>query len=213
MDFEENILPFLKEHAIALGLGVAGLIFLGYGLISLSFPQSNSNASQFQPSQEASSPVKSTISPVIKQIIVDVEGAVLKPGVYKLPTDSRVQDALIAAGGLAESADRKRVAQTLNLASSLTDGGKIYIPAVGEQMTTSGGTSDTSSGTTTAGGSNMVNINQASESELDALPGVGPVTAQKIIDNRPYQSVQELLDKKVVGASEFGKIKDMVSVY
>jgi competence protein ComEA len=213
MDFEENLLPFLKEHAVALLLGVVGLLFLGYGLISLSNPQSKGSMSQFQPSEQVAKPKVSTVSPIIKQITIDIEGSVMKPGVYKLPQNSRVQDALIAAGGLSEDADRKNVAQALNLAAPLTDGAKIYIPAVGEQMTASGGTSDNSSGTVQGSATATVNINQASESELDALPGVGPVTAQKIISDRPYQSVQDLLTKKAVGASEFGKIKDMVSVY
>jgi competence protein ComEA len=213
MDFEENILPFLKEHAIALVLGSAGLICLGYGLISLSMPQSSGSASQFQPSKKVAKPAIITVSPIRKQITIDIEGSVMKPGVYKLPQNSRVQDALIAAGGLSEDADRKLVAQTLNLAAPLTDGAKIYIPAVGEQMTASSGTSEGSSGASQGSSAAKVNINQASESELDALPGVGPVTAQKIIGNRPYQSVEDLLNKKVVGQSEFGKIKDMVSVY
>jgi competence protein ComEA len=213
MDFEEKLLPFLKEHAIALVIGVAGLIFLGYGLISLSMQQSGNSTSQFQPSKSLSAPVKSPVSQSIKQMTIDVEGAVIKPGVYKLPPNSRVQNAIIAAGGLSQNADRQKVAQTLNLAAPLTDGAKIYIPAVGEQMTGSDGASDTSSGGAPGISTNPVNINTAGESELDALPGVGPVTAQKIISNRPYQSVEELLDKKIVGQSEYGKIKDMVSIY
>ena len=59
----------------------------------------------------------------------------------------------------------------------------------------------------------MVNINTASETELDALPGVGPVTAQKIISNRPYQKIDDLVSKKAVGASVFSKIKDQISIY
>jgi len=78
-------------------------------------------------------------------------------------------------------------------------------------MKTSGDASSNLSGT--VAGSSTVNINQASAEELDALPGIGPVTAQKIISNRPYQSAQDLLEKKVVGQSEFTKIKDEVSVY
>src|SRR5476651_670872 len=93
------------------------------------------------------------------------------------------------------------------------DGAKLYIPAVGEHVMTSGSALDSSTGIIQGNGTKTVNINQASESDRDALPGVGPVTAQKIIDKRPYQSVQELLDKKVVGQSVFLKIKDQVSVY
>lgn len=212
MDWKETLLPFLKEHSIALVFGVIGLICLSYGLISLSNPQASED-SQFQNLQNPSSDAKIPPSPVIKQITIDIEGAVEKPGVYKIPADSRIQDALIAAGGLSQSADRSQIAQNLNLASPLTDGAKLYIPAVGEQTTGSSSTLNSSSGIVQGASNGLVNINQASESELDALPGIGPVTAQKIISDRPYQSTQDILNKKAVGASEFTKIKDQISVY
>src|SRR6266568_4600718 len=207
MELQEKLLPFVKEHGIALLLGVVGLICLGYGLITLSQPQPSEGNNNFQPSQEKVSVMRTPLTPVPKQITIDIEGSVEKPGVYTLPAVSRTQDALIAAGGLSQNADRQQVAQHLNLAAPLTDGAKLYIPATGEQLVTSGNSSDSSSGVS-GSGSKIVNINQATESDLDALPGVGPVTAQKIIDNRPYQSVQDLLDKKAVGQSVFSKIKD-----
>jgi competence protein ComEA len=80
-------------------------------------------------------------------------------------------------------------------------------------MVTSEGTSSNSSGSVQGSSTGSVNINQATEEELDALPGVGPVTAQKIISNRPYQSVDDLVSKKAVGQSVFSKIKDQVRVY
>lgn len=208
MDWKESVLPFVKEHMVALGFGVIGLVCLGYGFFSLR-PQTPDP--QFQ-SLDAPATATKIATPIPKQITIDVEGAVAKPGVYKIAADSRIQDAIGAAGGLSTDADHQQVAQNLNLASPLTDGGKLYIPAVGEQMMTSGMGSNGSSGTSVAGAS-TVNINQASEEALDALPGVGPVTAQKIIAGRPYQTVQDLLDKKVVGQSVFTKIKDQVTVY
>lgn len=212
MDFKENVMPFLKEHALALTFGLIGLLCLGYGFISLSHPQQTQDT-QFQQLQNPSTSLKAPLSPVKKQITIDVEGAVEKPGVYKVSADARIQDALIAAGGLSQNADRHQVAQNLNLAAPLTDGSKLYIPAVGEQMTSPGDTSSNSSGTVQGASSGPININQASEEELDSLPGIGPVTAQKIISNRPYQNVEDLVNKKAVGASEFSKIKDQVSVY
>jgi len=212
MEFEEKVLPFLKEHSVAIALGVVGIVFVGYGLFNSAQPKTADN--EFAPpiSQGAAQEAKNYVSPTSKEITIDIEGSVEKPGVYKLPSSSRVQDALITAGGLSQNADRQKVAQTLNLAAPLTDSAKLYIPAVGEQYSGSEGTVNSSSGNDVQG-STTVNINQASESDLDALPGIGPVTAQKIISNRPYQSVQDLLDKKVVGQSEFGKIKDQMSVY
>lgn len=211
MDWKENALALIKENAIAFVLGVIGLLCLGYGLFSLSRPASTDSPAEFQTEPQSSEAVKQ-ITPIAKKITIDIEGAVEKPGVYTVATEDRIQDALIAAGGLAENADRQWTAQNLNLAAPLTDSAKIYIPAVGEQYTGSSGSSGDSSGTLGAS-SKLVNINQASDSDLDALPGIGAVTAQKIISNRPYQSVQDLLTKKVVGQSEFTKIKDSVAVY
>ena len=210
MELREKLISFLKEHAVAVVLVFAGVLCVGYGAISLYPKQSTVSDSQFQ-SFASVSPAKIAASPTIKQITVDIEGAVKKPGVYALSADSRIQDAILAAGGMSSAADRKIVAQNINLAAPLTDGAKLYIPAVGEQMVTSSGASDTSSGT--VAGSTTVNINQATEEQLDGLPGIGPVTAQKIIANRPYQNVDDLLNKKVVGQSEFTKIKDQVSAY
>jgi len=134
-------------------------------------------------------------------VTVDVEGAVVHPDVYTLPVDSRVEDAIQAAGGLESDADEELFARTMNRAMKLVDGGKIYVPS----LSSSGiGSADSVS--------NLVSVNTASQSELDTLPGVGPVTAQKIIDNRPYQTLGELVSKKAVGTALFEKIKDKMSL-
>ena len=208
MELQDKLLPLLREHAIALGIGMAGLIFVGYGLMTLSRPQSSNTVAP----PPAGTAVRNAVSPLAKEITIDIEGAVEKPGVYKLPAQSRIQDALIAAGGLSQNADRQKIAQTVNLAAPLTDSAKLYLPAVGEHYAGSGIASGTSTDTG-QGASGIVNINQASEAELDALPGVGAVTAQRIIDGRPYQGTQDLVTKKIVGQSEFEKIKDQISVY
>jgi competence protein ComEA len=212
---DDYVIPFLKEHALALGLGLAGILCLGYGLVSLSASPKQDNGMDFQSNHQAET-AKSTTTKSTKEITVDIEGAVQKPGVYKLDSTSRIQDALIVAGGLSKNADRAKVSQNVNLAAPLIDSAKLYIPAVGEQSAPSGSSTNSSSGSTNGvlgAETKMVNINTASESELDALPGVGPVTAQKIIGNRPYQKIDELVSKKAVGASVFAKIKDQVSVY
>jgi competence protein ComEA len=139
------------------------------------------------------------------QIIVHVDGAVVEPGVYTLEPDTRVNDAIIAAGGLSGQADQARI----NLAAKISDGQKVYIPAIGESM----GESVGGSGGQVAGGSvnQLVNINTASEAELDKLPGIGPVTTQKIIASRPYSALEELLTKKVVNSSVWEKIKGLIT--
>lgn len=207
---QEKLEGIVKQYWLPLGIGILGLIFLGYGMISSSQkPQESSMTFEAGSEATASAEIK-TVS-----VVVDVSGAVYKPGVYTLSGEARVQDGLIAAGGMNDHADREKVAKSLNLAAKLTDGAKLYIPFVGDQMTASsltisgGGTGETVLGTQ----SGLININTASASELDTLKGVGSVTASKIIDNRPYGSVDELLSKKVVGQKVFSDIKEKVTVY
>lgn len=139
------------------------------------------------------------------EIVVHVDGAVVSPGVYKLSSDSRVNDAIHVAGGLTEEADDSRI----NLAAKISDGQKLYVLAIGEQL----GSQVVGSSVAGQSLSALININTASESELDKLPGVGPVTAGKIIASRPYSVPEDLLMKKVVSASVFEKIRDLITIY
>ena len=146
------------------------------------------------------------------QIIVDLGGAVKRPAVYTLPASSRLKDLIDRAGGLARDADLGLFQRTFNLARVIRDQEKIYIPSTGEG---SGGQSlSVSASTDIAGASatNLIDINTASISQLDTLSGVGPVTAQKIIDARPYISINELLTKKVLSNSTFQKIQNLITV-
>ncbi len=95
------------------------------------------------------------------------------------------------------------------MAQKVSDGSKVYVPAEGEQA---GGTV---TGGTVAGASVQatVNINTATQAELEALPGIGPVTASKIISDRQYQGIEDLLNRKVVSKAVFEKIKDLLVVY
>ena len=134
----------------------------------------------------------------------------MKPGVYELKGNARVNEALIAAGGLGEEADREWVEKNLNLAAKVTDGQKIYIPSEGETEKVA---PLQGKGTTLMTRLDLVNINTASSAELDTLWGVGEATAKKIIDSRPYGAVEELLTKKAVKNNVYEAIKDSVSVY
>lgn len=153
----------------------------------------------------------------VKTIFVDISGSVQKPDVYELPENSRLRDGLVAAGGLSESANRDYFAQNYNLARLLQDGEKIYVPSMNDKTLIAGSgvnnagsiVAQTSQSGSTGG---KININTGSSSDLDRLPGVGPVTAGKIIDGRPYASVDELLSKKSVTKSVFEKIKDSVTI-
>ena len=197
----------LKPHWLPISLGLAGMIFLLYGLISLS-GTSKSNDLVFEEANESKESQGKENNGA--KLTVDVAGAVVKPGVYSLPQDARVQDALIAAGGMNSQADREKVAKTLNLAAKIVDGGKIYIPAIGDASQASSGQAVLGSEGSSTG---LINLNSASACELDKLQGIGPVTAEKIITNRPYGAIEELVAKKVVGQKVFEAIKDKISVY
>lgn len=213
----EKYSPFLTRNLLPICLGLFGLIFLGYGLIALIGGASRSSSDIiFESSQDTNLSSASNSGKVgVHDIVVDVEGAVLRPGVHHVSSDSRVQEALIKAGGLSESADRNWVTKNLNLAVKLTDGAKIYIPKVGEDTKSITGGTGTTGITGSVGGvvSSEININTASPQELDSLPGVGLVTTQKIISGRPYGSIDELLSRKIVSSKVFEQIKEKIEVY
>ena len=145
-----------------------------------------------------------------KEIFVDVSGAVIKPGLYQLAADARVNDALAAAGGLDEAADREWFAKNINLAQKVEDGAKIFIPTISETSSENLGVGGGAAGETVTG---KVNVNTATAAELDLLWGIGPATAEKIIANRPYSSVEELLDKKVLKSNVYETNRDKLTVY
>ncbi|HEV8546570.1 MAG TPA: ComEA family DNA-binding protein [Candidatus Limnocylindrales bacterium] len=146
-------------------------------------------------------------------LVIDVQGAVLRPGVIRLVAGSRVGDAIEAAGGFGPRVDADRAGRELNLAAALNDGDRIVVPSRDDPPASNGG----SNGPVGSGGSggSLVDLNTATASELDALPGIGPVTAKKILDARaekPFASIDDLRDRKLVGASVFDKIHDLVTV-
>ncbi len=159
-------------------------------------------------------------------LVVDVAGAVLRPGVYHLPAGSRVADAITAAGGFGPRVDAA-AAQALNLAAPLGDGVQVRVPSRddppggGAPATgTAGGAAPSGTGQVAGAASNgaagaLVDLNTASSTELDTLPGVGPVTAAKIIasrEERPFAAVEDLQTRKLVGASVFAKLAGLVTV-
>jgi len=149
--------------------------------------------------------------------IAEVSGAVNSPGVYEFDSQARVADALDRAGGVSDGADAAWLEKNLNRAALLQDGQKLYIPRIGEQ-------SEAVSATNMAGGSGgsdtvlsvssqRVNINTASQKELEELWGIGPVTAQNIIEQRPYSSVEELLQKGILKSNVYERNASMLSIY
>ena len=140
---------------------------------------------------------------VVSEIQVHVAGEVNNPGLYKLKDGSRVWDAVQAAGGFTKNADQN----SLNLAKTLEDGEQVMIPAIG-------GTS--SSGEASGSNNGKVNINTADLATLETLSGVGPATAQKIIDYRnahgKFKSIEEIKKVSGIGEKTYEKFKDKICV-
>ncbi|HEX6655701.1 MAG TPA: helix-hairpin-helix domain-containing protein [Candidatus Limnocylindria bacterium] len=140
-------------------------------------------------------------------VVVDVQGAVRQPGIVRLPGGSRVADALQAAGGYSKKADLNAAAAALNLAAVLADGAQVYVPLLGS----SGAGPAPSAGS----GGGLVNLNTATPEELDALPGIGPVTVQKIVAARaeqPFASLDEMVEREVIDRGQLEDIRDLVTL-
>jgi competence protein ComEA len=147
-------------------------------------------------------------APTETPIIIHITGAVPRPGVYALAKGSRVQDAISAAGGFLVDADKTGI----NLARALEDGEQLDIPYV------AGAAPIVLEEAATAAPSNaeLININIASQAELDTLPGIGPTTANKIIDyrntNGPFVAIQDIVNVAGIGQVTYERIKDLITV-
>ncbi len=136
-------------------------------------------------------------------LMVDIGGAVKKPGVYTVGSGQRIYELIDKAGGLSEDADLAFFDKTINRAQKLNDQAKIYIPFknLGNVVTENISYAPT-----------LISINSSSAEELESLTGVGTVTAKKIIDGRPYSTLDDLLKKKIIGSSVYEKIKLLITL-
>lgn len=163
---------------------------------------------------------ESVLSATTSRIVVDIAGAVESPGVYEATSGARLKDILIQAGGLSKEAEREYIARNFNLAKLVTDQEKIYVPSLGE---ISSGifvepqkfldyTLPVTQENPAVKNSNTgkININRATLEELDTLVGIGKITAEKIIQNRPYESIEELLIKKIVKKNVYENIRNLI---
>ena len=144
-------------------------------------------------------------------LVVDVQGGVAEPGVRQLPAGSRVADAIAAAGGYATDTDLAAAAVAINLAQVLADGEQIRVPRVGDASASVAGDPAASSAQATGSGG-MVNLNTATPDELEALPGIGPVTVQKIVAARQEQPFASLEDAVQRGVINRGQLEDIQAV-
>ncbi len=194
----EQLNQFLNQYKLPLIITFVGLVLILSGLASQGLLASKS--SKIYPGKS----VVKQISPKLTNLKIDISGAVNNPGVYEMNVDDRVEQAVNRAGGFLDNVNLDFVTKNLNLSQKLTDGQKIYIPFKGEN---SGGVV---AGVSTQG--SQPSVNTASQKELEDLPSIGAVSASKIIENRPYQSLDELVTKKVLSKSVFNKIKDLISL-
>jgi competence protein ComEA len=143
--------------------------------------------------------IKLSSPPTQRPILVHVTGAVASPGLYYIPEDSRVNDAILAAGGFLDTADTSFI----NLAGLVKDGDKIHVP---ELMP----------GLSIGGSGLLVNINSATQAELENLPGIGPTLAKRIVDYRNqygfFDTVDSLKDVPGIGEAVFEQIQDLITV-
>ncbi len=156
-----------------------------------------------------------TVSVPDQKIWAEVAGSVMGAGVYELEGGSRVNDLLVESGGLSAEADREWVEKNLNRARKLRDGEKIYIPKAGEEVPVD--IADSGSGGEVKGVSNgLVNLNTASQTELESLSGIGPAFAGRIIEYREknggFRDINEVKLVSGIGEKLFEKIKDEIGI-
>lgn len=193
----EGLNEKLDQYKVPIGLSLIGLVLIIGGTISSGLLK---KPKEF--------PKESIVRESSNYIKVDISGAVQRPGVYALSSSSRVEDLIKKAGGFVASASGEYISKSLNLSQKISDGQKFYIPFSGEPFDFAQGRSVVA-GVSTAG---KIGINSGTQVQLESLPGVGPATATKIMNARPYTDVNELITKKAVSKSVFTKIKDLVDL-
>lgn len=208
------IREFIRNNLLFVILVGLGLMMCGVGGIQYLASKNSTSDIEFISSDKSDA---AGVTDKATKISVYVAGSVQKEGVYELNEGARIQDALISAGGLSQNADRDYIEKKLNLAQKIIDGGKVYIPAVGEvpkavANIASNQNEDISSDPMLENTDGLIDINSADEKALDTLPKIGPVTAQKIIAGRPYGAIEELVSKKVLGQKTFDGLKDKIAV-
>jgi competence protein ComEA len=194
----------VAAFALALGSGSSGAVTVVGGA-----PLGSAS-----PSADGSLDGAST-TPGPRLLVVEIVGAVDHPGVFRLAPGARVGDLVAAAGGYGPRVDTEQAARDLNLAKPLRDGDQVRVPSRDDPAVAP--TTPASGKTTKPGGpaAAPVDLNHATAGELDALPGIGPVTAAKILasrDERPFETVDDLRTRKLVGDKAFEALKDLVTV-
>ena len=151
------------------------------------------------------------------ELVVDVQGAVARRGIVRLLRGARVADAIAAAGGYGPRVATDRIGTTLNLAAVVKDGDQVVVPSRDDPLATLRASQGAVGGGGGGGGgpTGPLDLNRATATELDGLPGVGPATAARIIaarEEQPFTSIDDLRTRRILGAAAFDKVKALVIV-
>jgi len=199
-------LPISRRRALLAGAALLAVLLLGSRLLS-------HGGSAALPAPALPPPTFATTTAPPTRVVVDVVGAVRRPGLYRLEQGARVADAVARAGGSTRKADLSIV----NLAALVSDGEQVVVPRRGVGVTAAGAAAGGASGAAGTAGipTGPVHLNSATVEQLDALPGVGPVTAQKIVDYRQkhgaFTSVDELDAVSGIGPARLDQLRDLVA--
>lgn len=192
---------------LGLAIGIAGLSFL-FRQPNLGSVKTNNLTAVCPPAATQSA-----------QLVVNIAGAVKKPGVYTLGLGSRLSQLVAEAGGFAIGADTFYVAKEINLALVLSDSDKFYIPSKSENLlnledasSAMVGVDALNSNSSKSGEAGLISVNQASQQDLESLSGIGEKRAEDIIASRPYQSLSELFEKQIISESLFDEIKSAIKL-
>jgi competence protein ComEA len=148
------------------------------------------------------------------EVVVEIVGAVPHPGVLRMPAGSRIGDVIAAAGGYGPRVDTAQAERELNLAATVKDGDQVRVPSR-DDLPAAGSAGSVAPGHASGSAAVQVDLNHATQAELEALPGIGPATAQKIIAAReeaPFAAVEELRTRGVLGEKTFEKLRELVAV-
>ncbi|HFR3339535.1 TPA: helix-hairpin-helix domain-containing protein [Streptococcus suis] len=219
MDTIKTYIEMLKEYKWQIALpAVAGLLLTTFLIFSQPAKSDQTGLTDLPQTEQTSSSsdlVEETsieVSEEPSQLVVDVKGAVVKPGLYTLEADARVNDAVEAAGGLTSQADPK----SINLAQKLSDEAVVYVASKDENISVVASTTTSSAMSQEEKNTSLVNLNTATEADLQTISGIGAKRAADIIAYREanggFKSVDDLNNVSGIGDKTMESIRPYVTV-
>ncbi|HEL1601762.1 TPA: helix-hairpin-helix domain-containing protein [Streptococcus suis] len=219
METIKTYIEMLKEYKWQIALpAAAGLLMATFLIFSQPAKSDQTGLTEFPQTEQASSSQEQTeetsteVSEEPSQLVIDVKGAVVKPGLYTLEADARVNDAVEAAGGLTSQADPK----SINLAQKLSDEAVVYVASKDENISVVTSTTASSAISQDEKNTSLVNLNTATEADLQTISGIGAKRAADIIAYREanggFKSVDDLNNVSGIGDKTIESIRPYVTV-